>query len=246
MAQIEGRRPVLEALTSGRPVRKVLIAGETKPAPIVEQIREAAARAGVPIERVQRRDIERIARSRNPQGVVAFVSGFRFGSLDDAMAGAVQPLVVALDGVTDPHNVGAVARSAEAAGANALVLPQRRSAGVTPAVEKAAAGALAWLPVVTVPNLASALSAMKDRGLWVVALDGDADASLWDCELLAEPVCVVAGSEGAGVGRLVADRADARVRIPMAGNVSSLNVSVAAGVAMFEVLRRRQEAGQKP
>lgn len=243
MDQVEGRQPVLEALRSGRPVRRLILAAESRPAPVVREILDEAARLGVPVERVEREEIARRARSRNPQGVIALTEPFRYAEIDDAFARAGargEPvLLVALDQVTDPHNVGAIARSAEAAGAHGLILQERRSAAVTPAVEKAAAGALAWLPVIRVTNLASTLEELRRRDVWIAALSGDGSTTLWDLGLAAEPLCLVLGAEGGGVSRLVKDRSDVVISIPMAGQVGSLNVSVAGGVALFEVLRLR-------
>ncbi|HVE93174.1 MAG TPA: 23S rRNA (guanosine(2251)-2'-O)-methyltransferase RlmB [Actinomycetota bacterium] len=241
--QVEGRRPVIEALRSGRGVREVLLAEGVQPSAAVREIRELASSEGVPLRVVPRREIDSLSRSQNPQGVLAFVAPRPAESLEDVVQAAERagqaPLLVALDGVTDPHNVGALARSAEAAGAHGLLLPSRRSAGVTPTVEKAAAGALAWLPVVTVDNLSRTIEWLKSAGIWTVALDGEAPGSLYDLNLACDPLCLVVGAEGPGVSRLVAQRCDLRVHIPLRGRVGSLNASVAGGVALFEVARRR-------
>ncbi|HVL80193.1 MAG TPA: 23S rRNA (guanosine(2251)-2'-O)-methyltransferase RlmB [Actinomycetota bacterium] len=240
-SQIEGRRPVLEALRSGRPLREVLVSGRGGP---LDEIRALAVRRGVPVRDVARPDIDRLARSPTPQGVIALAGEFRYAQLDEVL-GAPRPdplLLVALDGVTDPHNLGAIARSTEAAGGHGVIVPERRSAGVTPVVEKAAAGALAWLPVVRVGNLTRTLDLLKQRRIWVVALDGDARDTVWDNDLATEPLCLVVGAEGRGVSRLVAEHADLAVRIPLSGHVGSLNASVAAGVALFEVSRLRRSA----
>jgi 23S rRNA (guanosine2251-2'-O)-methyltransferase len=145
---------------------------------------------------------------------------------------------VALDGVTDPQNLGAIARSAEAAGAHGLVVGKRRAAPVTPSAEKAAAGALEHLPVAQVTNLARALEALKERGVWIAALDADAEQTIYDFDA-RDPVCLVIGGEGEGVSRLVAERADHRLCIPMAGKVQSLNASAAGAIALFEIKRQR-------
>lgn len=247
MSQIEGRRPVLEALRSGRAVQKVLVSADAKPAPIVDEILKAAGRRGVPVERVPRARIDEAARSHNPQGVLAVVPGFRYASLDDVLTMAAgrgeAPLLVALDGVTDPHNVGAVARTAEAAGAHGLLLPSRRSAQVGPAVEKAAAGALAWLPVVQVIGLPATLTDLRKRGIWCVALEAGAGVHVWDLQVATEGICLVLGSEGRGLGRLVRERCDLAAGIPLPGHVASLNVSVAAGIALVAVARLRAQGG---
>lgn len=241
--QLEGRQPVLEALRAGRPVRKILVADTARHAAIVDRIVVLADRRGVPVERVPARVIEARAHTTVSQGVIALVPSFRYADLEVPLEAArtrgEAVLMVAVDGVTDPRNLGAIARSAEAAGAHGVVVPERRSADVGPVVEKAAAGALAWLPVVRVVNLASALERLRARGVWIVSLDATADTPLWDLRLHDEALCLVVGGEGRGVSRLVLDRSDAVVRIPLTGRVESLNVSVAAGVALFEVARLR-------
>lgn len=240
--QLEGRRTVLEALRAGRDVEEVLIAHGASGGP-VDEIRRLAADGGVPVREVPRSELEGRAATDAPQGVVALVGGFGYADVEDLLEAARSrgeaALLVALDGVTDPGNAGALARSCEAVGAHGLLLPRRRSVRVTPAMEKAAAGALAYLPVARVPNVARELEGLKSRGIWVVALDGDGESSLWDLELATEPLCLVVGGEGGGVSRLVAERADVRCRIPMAGRLESLNASVAGAVALFEVARRR-------
>lgn len=241
--QLEGRRPVLEALRAGRPIQELLIGKDLPPVRALLDLRTMARRQGVPVRELPVREIDRMARTGAPQGVIAIVPPFRFSSLDAILRAAAErgepPLLLALDGVTDTRNLGALARSAEAAGAHGVLVLRRRSAPVTAAVEKAAAGALAHLPVAQVPNLTQAMRELKKAGVWIVALDGDATASLYDTELLAEPVCIVVGDEGEGVSRLVRDRADAVVAIPLRGKVRSLNAAVAGGIAVFEAVRRR-------
>lgn len=242
-AQVEGRQPVLESLRAGRGIHEILLAAGTGGAPVTE-IRRLAAERGVPVREVPRSELDGRAATDAPQGVIASVVEFRYTDLDDlldaALSGGETPLVVAFDGITDPGNAGALARTCEAVGAHGLILPRSRSVSVTPSMEKAAAGALAYLPVARVPNLARSLEALKTRGTWIVALDGDGEASLWELELATEPLCLVVGAEGRGVSRLVADRADVRCRIPTVGRVGSLNASVAGAVALFEVARRRR------
>jgi len=238
--QVEGRRPVLEALRSGRRVAEVRL---SRTARGTDEIRRVASRNGVRVRFVPREEIDRVATTRAPQGVIALVEDFSYVSVADLLARAerdAEPaLIVALDGVTDPGNLGAVARCAEAAGAHGLVLPGRRSAGVGPAAGKASAGALEHLPVARVVNLQRALHDLSSSGVWVVALDAEADHLLYDLPIAAEPLCLVVGGEGRGVSRLVRERADYRVRIPMLGSVASLNAAAAAAVALFEIRRRR-------
>ncbi len=149
------------------------------------------------------------------------------------------PLLLALDGITDPGNLGALLRSAEAAGAHGALIPSRRAADVTPVVEKASAGALEHLILDRVPNLERTLDGIRSKGLWVVGLHAEAPGTIWTCELLTEPVVLVVGAEGRGLGRLIAERADALVRIPLSGRIGSLNAASAGAVALFEAARRR-------
>ncbi len=239
--QLEGRHPVLEALRAGRDLHEILIARETKPAKIVDDIVKLAKRRGVAVRQLPRKVIDERARTRAPQGVIALASAFRYASIDEIVERARDevPLLVALDGVTDPQNVGAIARSAHAAGAHGLILRQRRSAHITPTVEKAAGGALAHLPVAQVSNLDRTLADLKERGIWIVSLDMKGDAPIWDVDIVESPVCLVVGSEGEGVSHLIRKRSDFVVRIPMSGRVASLNASAAGAVALFEIVRRR-------
>lgn len=228
---IPGRRAVAEAVRAERSLHEVLVEVD-RPG---DELTRAAEAAGVPVARVPRERLDELAGGAAHQGVLARAPGFAYADLAE-LAG---DLVVVLDGVHDPQNLGAIARTAEAAGATGIVIPKRRSASVTPAVERAAAGALSWLPVARVPNLARALAELADRGVWSVGLDGGAPRTVWEEPLLNGPVAIVAGAEGRGLSRLVAERCDALAAIPLAGHVGSLNVSVAAAVALFEVARRR-------
>ena len=240
---IEGRNPVREALKAGRPIRRILIAEGVSDRGPVAEIVAAAGTAGVKVDRVPRHVLDRMAKGRVHQGVVAEADPYRYRSWEDAVAAAKErgeiPLLLALDGVTDPMNLGSLIRSAEAAGAHAVLVPKRRAAPVTPIVEKASAGAIEHLPVDQVNNLERTLERCKQAGLWVVGLAGDAPQDIWECVLLAEPLVLVVGAEGKGISRLISERADALVRIPIAGRVGSLNAAVAGAVALFETLRRR-------
>ena len=216
----------------------------------VDQIRRLAAGRDLEVVDVPRGELDRLtgagAGTGTHQGVVLQVPPFGYLHLDDVLARALDAggpgLLVALDGVSDPHNVGAIARSAAAFGAHGLVLPERRAAGVTPAAWKASAGALARLPVARVPNLVRALRSAADAGLMLAGLDGRGELDLDDLELAAGPLVLVVGAEGSGLSRLVGETCDVRVRIPLGGAVESLNASVAAGVALAEVARRRRRS----
>jgi 23S rRNA (guanosine2251-2'-O)-methyltransferase len=234
---------VRELLRAGRPVERILVSTSRGGSSVLEDLRRAARDAGVPVDDVAPATIDDRAAGLVHQGVLALAPPFPYARLEDVLARAdragEQSLLVALDGVTDPHNLGSIARTAEAVGAHGLLLPGRRSAGVTPTAEKAAAGALAHLPVVEVTNLVRTLADLHDRGIWSLGLDGEAEDDLAGHPLASEPCVLVVGAEGGGLARLTRERCDALVRLPMRGRVGSLNASVAAAVALYELLRRR-------
>jgi 23S rRNA (guanosine2251-2'-O)-methyltransferase len=231
---VYGLRPVVEALRSKRrEVREVLYSVEDE-----EVISEAAAR-GVPVKRISRGRIEELARGGVHQGVVAWVGPYPYSRLEEILA-VSDLLVVVLDGVTDPRNLGAVLRAADGAGASGVVIPKDRAVGVTPVVVKASAGASEHVPVARETNLRRALEKMKEAGAWIYAAEGGGGNSTKYTDLdLSGPVAFVLGSEGRGVRRLVREGCDGLVSIPMRGAVSSLNVSVAAAVLLFEAGRQR-------
>jgi 23S rRNA (guanosine2251-2'-O)-methyltransferase len=204
---------------------------------------DLAQRRGVEVQTVPRSVIDAEARSGAHQGVLAVVAPIQPIGLTELLAvplsGREPPFFLALDGVEDPHNLGALARSAEAAGCHGLILPRHRSAPLSAVAVKSSAGALEHLPVAEVPNLARAVDQLRAAGIWCIGLDGGADASLFNLDLADEPVCIVVGSEGTGLHRLVRDSCDVLVRIPMSGQIESLNASVAGALALFEVHRRR-------
>jgi 23S rRNA (guanosine2251-2'-O)-methyltransferase len=239
---IEGRRPVLEALRAGRPVDRIVLASGVGRAAVADLL-DLARRRGVEVETVPRTVVDAEASTGAHQGVLAVVAPIEPVDLLELLAlplaGREPPFFLALDGVEDPHNLGALARSAEAAGCHGLVVPRHRSAPLSAVAVKSSAGALQHLPIAEVPNLPRAVERLRDAGVWCVGLTADADASLFDLQLADEPVCVVVGGEGAGLHRLVREACDALVRIPMAGQVESLNASVAGALALFEVRRRR-------
>jgi 23S rRNA (guanosine2251-2'-O)-methyltransferase len=224
-------------------VHEIVVAGARGGAGPVAELERLAAAAGVAVREARPGELERLAPGAVHQGVVALAPPFPLVDLDRLLAHAEAsgrpPLLVAVDGVTDPHNLGSIARTAEAVGAHGLVLPDRRSAPVTPVVEKAAAGALAHLPVAGVTNLVRALAELGKAGVWSLGLDGGADATLAGHPLASGPVVLVVGAEGGGLSRLVRERCDALVRLPMVGQVGSLNASVAAGVALYTLLAAR-------
>lgn len=238
--QVEGRRAVLELLTARRRrVRQVWMAGELDPSPLITAIRQEAGDQNVPVSMVTGAEIAERARTDAPQGVVARADALRAADADELFADP-RAFVVALDGVTDPGNVGAALRSAEGAGATGVLLPKRRSAHVTPAAAKAAAGAVEWLSIALVPGIPAALERAQRAGLWTVGLDGDGDTDVFDLAVADRPLVLVLGAEGRGLARLTRERCDVVARIPMLGRLESLNVAAAATLACYEVARARR------
>jgi 23S rRNA (guanosine2251-2'-O)-methyltransferase len=241
--QVEGRQAVRELLIAGR--RRVSeiwlsadLAGDDSVADLVE-----LARVGrIPVAHVAKAKLDARAKSEAPQGVIAFAAELPEADLDDLLAGrhGRRPFLVAVDGVTDPGNLGAILRSCEGAGVDGVLIPRHRAVHVTPTVAKAAAGAVEYVPMALVGGLPAMLTRLRGAGIWVVGLDDAADRSLFDLgDLAAEGICLVLGAEGAGLSRLVRDRCDAVVSIPMRGRINSLNVSAAAALATYEVARHR-------
>ena len=233
-----GRNPIREALKSGRTVEKLLVAqGDLSGA--AKDIIRMAKDAGAVVQTVDRSRLDQIYPAH--QGMLAYVAAVEYKGVDDILALAQErgedPFIVILDGVTDPHNLGAIIRSAECAGAHGVVLPERRAAGLGPAAAKAAAGALNYLPIARVKNLNRTIDELKQRGVWVIgtAMDGE-DALTAD---LTGPVALVIGSEGEGISHLTLQKCDRTVTLPMKGQIVSLNASVAAGILMYEIVRAR-------
>jgi len=241
--QIEGRQAVRELLIAQRrKVHEVWIAGDLEGDDAIEGIVALAAANRVPLSYVGRTKLEASARSEAPQGVLARASALPeadFATLIRRRQGRA-PFLVAIDSVTDPGNLGAIIRSCDGAGVDGVILPRHRAVHVTPTVAKAAAGAIEHVPIAVVPGLPAALSRLREAGIWVVGLDDDAERTLFDLgDLAAEGVCLVLGAEGTGLSRLVRERCDTVLRIPMRGRLSSLNVAAAAALAVYEVLRHR-------
>jgi 23S rRNA (guanosine2251-2'-O)-methyltransferase len=227
---LAGIHPVREALLAGRTLDRVLIARGAG-GPRLQEIIDLARQHSVPVRFEPRDALDRASNSAAHQGVLAFGAAQRYAELDQIAAGA--QLLVVLDGVEDPHNLGAVIRTAHAAGASAVLVPDRRAAGLTETVAKAAAGALEHLPVVRVGNVSQTLEALKAKGFWIYGLD-ERGQDLYSEIDYARPTAIVLGGEGQGLHQLVKKHCDVLVRIPMAGAISSLNVSVAAGIVLFQ------------
>ena len=237
---IYGLNPILEALRAGRVHRlKVGARADRR----VEEAIAIARKKGVPVDRVEPAALERAARGGAHQGIVADVEAPRDYAVTDLVAAAAPaaPLLVVLDGIEDPHNVGAILRSVDAAGAHGVVRQERHAASLDGVVAKASAGALSSVRIATVVNIARAVEELKAAGVWTVGLAGDA-RDRYDQVDLTLPTAIVLGAEGSGLRRLVRDRCDVLASIPMGGSVDSLNVSVAAGVMLFEAVRQRAVA----
>jgi 23S rRNA (guanosine2251-2'-O)-methyltransferase len=222
--------------------RDVWVAEDIDEAAIIGDIIELAAEMRVPVRRVTRGQLEAEARSEAPQGVLAHAAPLPESELDSLCRhgrDGQPPFLLALDGITDPQNVGALLRTAECAGVSGVLLPRHRAAHVTPTVAKVAAGAIEHLDIALVSGLPAALSRVKELGVWVVGLDGAGDTSLYDLGVATEPIVLVLGAEGSGLGRLTLARCDVVAAIPLAGALSSLNVGAAGALACFEVARRR-------
>jgi len=230
---LTGIHPVAEALRSGSAIDRILIA-QGAGGPRLQEIIDLARRAGIPLRFEPRAALERLSGSGAHQGVVALGAARKYADLD---AVAESSLLVVLDGVEDPHNLGAIIRTAHAAGAGAVIIPERRAASLTDVVAKAAAGALEHLPVARVTNINRALGELKERGHWIYGLDERGTESYDQVDYAAKSVLVL-GGEGKGLHEQVRKQCDLLVRIPIAGKISSLNVSVAAGVVLFELRKR--------
>lgn len=254
-----GRNAVLEALRGQVPARELYVATRIEHDDRTRETIKLAGVAGIPILEADRLEMDRIAHSSNHQGVVLRTLPYEYATLQeladraDAKAAALRnaspkaralarPLFIALDGVTDPQNLGAVIRSAAAFGANGVILPERRSASVNAAVWKVSAGTVAHMPVAKVVNLTKAIEGLKERGYYVVGLDGRADAEVGHTGFETDPLVVVLGSEGKGISRLVREQCDTLAAIPMSAVAESLNASVAAGIALSSVYSARYHA----
>ena len=242
MDKLTGIHAVKEALEAWRPIDRIAIA-KGRQDTRVEEIVQLARKQGVPVRFEDRGQLDRLANSKDHQGVVALAAARAAASLEDILANANAGhgqlgLIVLLDGVEDPHNLGAIIRTTLAAGAHGVVIPERRAAGLTDTVARASAGALAHLPVAKVTNLVRTMGELKDAGYWLVGLDEQGDKNYTEVDYTS-PVGIVLGSEGQGLHELTGKRCDFVVSLPTTGPIKSLNVSVAAGVVLFEAIRQR-------
>lgn len=240
---VVGRNPVVEALRADIPVTTMYVAGRLESDERVTEALKVAARRSIPVLETPRGELDRLSDGAVHQGLAIQVPAYDYAHPADLadLDSARPPLLVALDGITDPRNLGAIVRSVAAFGGDGVVVPARRSAGMTATAWKTSAGAAARVPVARATNLVRALEDYRARGIFVVGLDADGDVALPGLPLAEEPLCVVVGSEGKGLSRLVRQTCDQIVSIPMSGAVESLNAGMAAGVALYEVARRRAE-----
>ncbi|MFW5668354.1 MAG: 23S rRNA (guanosine(2251)-2'-O)-methyltransferase RlmB [Acetivibrio ethanolgignens] len=237
---IEGRNAVLEAFRAGRPVDRLFILDGCQDGPIKSILREAK-KGDTIITFVKKERLDQLSETGHHQGVIAYAAAYEYAEIEDMIALAEKkgepPFLIILDNLEDPHNLGAIIRTANQAGAHGIIIPKRRAVGLTATVAKASAGAINYVPVAKVTNLAATIEELKERGLWFVCADMDGEL-MYNLNLKG-PIGLVIGNEGEGVGRLVKEKCDMIARIPMKGDIDSLNASVAMGVLAYEILRQR-------
>lgn len=238
---LEGRNAVTEALSAGRTIDKLFVAdGDTDRA--LARICAMAKQAGAVVVPTDRRKLDYMSATGAHQGVIAMVAAHDYASIDDILKKAQDagepPLIVICDELSDPHNLGAIIRTAECAGAHGIIIPKRRSVGLTAVVGKASAGALEYMPVARVSNITAAIDTLKKAGVWVYGTAAEGDTTLYKADLKSAAAIVI-GNEGEGMSRLVSERCDFKVSIPMKGSISSLNASAAAAIMLYEAVRQR-------
>ena len=239
---IEGRNAVIEAFRSGKPIDKVFILDGCQDGPMVT-IRREAKKKYVMIKYVTKERLDQMSETGKHQGVIAYAAAYEYAEVSDILEKAKEkgedPFIFILDNIEDPHNLGAIIRTANLAGAHGVIIPKNRAVGLTATVAKASAGALNYTPVAKVTNLSQTIEELKKEGLWFVC--ADMDGEIMYRQNLTGPIGLVIGNEGEGVGRLVKSKCDLVARIPMQGDIDSLNASVAAGVLAYEVVRQRMQ-----
>lgn len=238
---LEGRNALTEAIASGRAIDKVFIAeGSTDRA--LARLAAQAKQVGAVVVETDRRKLDQMSATGAHQGIIAMVAAHSYSTLEDILARAAErgeaPLIVICDELSDPHNLGAIIRTAECAGAHGVIIPKRRSVGLTAVVGKASAGALEYMPVARVSNITATIRELKEHGVWVYGTAAEGASPLYKTDLTG-PAAIVIGNEGDGMSRLVAENCDLKVSIPMKGNISSLNASAAAAILLYEAVRQR-------
>ena len=244
---IEGRNPVLEALKADRPINKLLLSKGIARHSVIGQILYHAKKNGVLVEYVDSRFIQKLSSTGHSQGVLAMVATKEYVDLNYLLEGSQQrddlPLYVILDGIEDPHNLGAILRTADAVGAHGVIIPQRRAVGLTAAVSRTSAGAVEYIPVARVSNIPQSISHLRQEGIWTVGVDMAGDKNYTQADY-HQSIALVIGAEGKGLSRLVKERCDQIGSIPMKGHITSLNASVAAALVMYEAVRQRTESSR--
>ncbi len=238
---IEGRNPVLEALKSGREIEKIIIAKGTKEGSI-NKIVGMARDKNIMIQNVDRSRLDAMSDTNSHQGVIAIAASYSYKTVEDILELAKEkgeaPFIIVLDEIEDPHNLGAIIRSAECAGAHGVIIPKRRSVGITAVVAKTSAGAIEYLPVAKVTNISATIEMLKKENIWVYGADVEGEHYYYEKDLRG-PIALVIGNEGKGMSRIVKEKCDFLIKIPVLGNVSSLNASVAASILAYDVVRQR-------
>ena len=237
---IEGRNAVIEAFRAGKTIDKLFVLEHCKEGSMNTVLREAK-KQGTVINYVKRERLDQMSESGKHQGVIAYIAAYEYGSVEDILKKAEdkgeQPFVIILDDIEDPHNLGAIIRTANLAGAHGVIIPKHRASGLTATVVKASAGAINYTPVAKVTNISKTIEELKEKGLWFVCADMDG-TTMYDLDLKG-PIGLVIGNEGKGVSRLVKEKCDFIAKVPMFGDIDSLNASVAAGVLAYEIVRQR-------
>ncbi len=240
---IEGRNAVLEAFRAGKTIDKLFVLDGCQDGPVRTIVREAK-KGDTIVSFVQKERLDQMSETGKHQGVIAFAAAYEYAQVEDILSAAKQkgepPFVLLLDGIEDPHNLGAIIRTANQAGVHGIIIPKRRAVGLTATAAKTSAGAINYVPVAKVTNLVQTMEQLKEQGLWFVC--ADMDGELMYSQNLTGPIGLVIGSEGEGVSRLVKEKCDFITKIPMFGNIDSLNASVAAGVLAYEIVRQRKFA----
>ncbi len=240
---IEGRNAVLEAFRSGKPIDKLFVLDGCQDGPVVSIKREAKKNDTI-VKYVTKERLDQMSETGKHQGVIAIAAAYEYATVDDILKNAEQkgepPFVLLLDNIEDPHNLGAIIRTANLAGAHGVIIPKDRAVGLTAVVARTSAGALNYTPVAKVTNLTRTMEELKEKGMWFVCADMDGSV-MYDLNLTG-PIGLVIGNEGSGVGRLVKEHCDMVAAIPMKGDIDSLNASVAAGVLAYEIVRQRMQA----
>ena len=240
LTRIEGRNAVLEAFRAGRTVDKLFVLDGCRDGAVLTILREAKKQNTI-VSFVKKERLNQMSETGQHQGVIAQAAAYAYSSVEDILSAAAEkgedPFIILLDGIEDPHNLGAIIRTANQAGAHGVIIPKHRSAGLTAVAAKASAGAVNYVPVAKVSNIGTAIEELKTKGLWFVCADMGGTV-MYDCNLTG-PIGLVIGSEGSGVSRLVREKCDFTAAIPMKGNIDSLNASVACGVLAYEILRQR-------